>query len=192
MKTTTLFIAILMAGFTVSAQQLSLDVAKSSIDWTGKKVGGQHNGDIKFESGHLNSKGSAYTSGEFIVDMTSIVVEDIEDADTNAKLVGHLKSDDFFGVDIYPTARLVIDKGVLVEGNTYEFSGQLTIKKHTEPVIIKATMDTNGGHQLFTGKLVVDRSKYDVRYGSKSFFNNLGDNIIYDDFTLDFKVVLNE
>ncbi|GAO29746.1 YceI family protein [Geofilum rubicundum] len=192
MKTTTLFIALLVAGFTASAQQLSLDVAKSSIEWTGKKIGGQHNGDIKFISGHLNSEGRAYTSGEFIVDMTSIVVEDIEDPETNAKLEGHLKSDDFFGVATYPTAKLVIDKGVLVKDNTYEFTGKLTIKKNTEPVTIKATMDTKDGHRVFTGQLVVDRSKYDVRYGSKSFFDNLGDNMIYDDFTLDFKVILNE
>ncbi len=192
MKTTTLFIALLVAGFTTSAQNLSLDVAKSSIDWTGKKVGGQHNGVIKFASGYLNADGNAYSSGEFVVDMNSLTVEDIKDAETNGKLVGHLKSDDFFGVATYPTAKLVINKGVLVKDNTYEFSGKLTIKQKTEPVTIKATMTSKDGHEVFTGQLVVDRSKFDVRYGSGSFFDNLGDNMIYDDFTLDFKVVFNK
>lgn len=192
MKTTTLFIALLVAGFTASAQNLSLDVAKSSIEWTGKKVGGQHNGEIKFASGYLNVDGSAYASGEFVVNMTSLTVKDIKDAETNGKLVGHLKSDDFFGVATYPTAKLVINKGVLVSGNTYEFTGKLTIKQKTEPVTIKATMTSKDGQEVFTGQLVVDRSKFDVRYGSGSFFDNLGDNMIYDDFTLDFKAVFSK
>jgi polyisoprenoid-binding protein YceI len=192
MKTTTLFIALMVAGFTASAQNLSLDAAKSSIEWTGKKVGGQHNGAIQLASGYLNTDGNAYGSGEFVVDMNSITVEDIQDAETNGKLEGHLKSDDFFGVATYPTAKLVINKGVLVSGNTYEFTGKLTIKNKTEPVTIKATMAPQDGHDVFTGQVVVDRSKFDVRYGSGSFFDNLGDNMIYDDFTLDFKVVFSK
>lgn len=192
MKTTTLFIAFLVAGFTAFAQTLSLDVAKSSIEWTGKKVGGQHNGEIKLVSGHLKADGNAYAAGEFVVDMSSITVEDIKDAETNGQLVGHLKSDDFFGVATFPTAKLEIKKGVLVKDNTYEFSGNLTIKQKTEPVTIEATMTTKDGHQVFTGQLVVDRSKFDVRYGSGSFFDNLGDNLIYDDFILDFKVVFSK
>ncbi len=192
MKTVALFIGLLVAGFSSSAQKLSLDVANSSIDWTGKKVGGQHNGEIKLVSGYLNANGNAYASGEFVVNMSTITVEDIEDPETNGKLEGHLKSDDFFGVATYPTAKLVIDKGVLVKDNIYEFSGKLTIKQKTKPVSIMATMTSKDGQEVFTGQLVVDRSKFDVRYGSGSFFDNLGDNMIYDDFTLDFKVAFNK
>lgn len=192
MKKLFLFIAFVFGTFAVSAQSLSLDVKKSSIEWTGKKVGGQHNGHINFASGELVFKGDVVTGGNFVVDMKSISNVDIKDEGTNATLVGHLKSDDFFGVDNYPVAKLVIDKGTK-SGSDYSFTGKLRIKDITNPVIFKAKLEKgDNGAKVFKGQLVVDRSLYNVRYGSGKFFSNLGDNLIYDDFSLDFKVVLNK
>jgi polyisoprenoid-binding protein YceI len=189
MKTALILILLVIGGFaaTNSAQQLTLDTSKSSIKWTGKKVVGEHYGKINFISGSLTQNGDAYSGGEFIVDMKSLTVDDIKNEGTNAQLVGHLKSDDFFGVETYPQSKLVITRGVKSSGNEYDFTGRLTIKDQTHPVSFKAVLSGN----TFTGKLVVDRTKFNVRYGSGSFFSNLGDNMIHDDFELDFNVVFN-
>ena len=124
-------------------------------------------------------EGDQLVGGEFVVDMTSISNEDLS-GDNRAKLEGHLKSDDFFGVENYPTAKLVITNVVKNE-NTYKVTGDLTIKETTEPI----TFDLEEAGDNFTTTLTIDRSKYNVRYGSGSFFDNLGDKTIYDDFTLD-------
>jgi polyisoprenoid-binding protein YceI len=116
-----------------------------------------------------------------------MVNTDLTDPEWNAKLIGHLKSDDFFSVATFPTAELVITK---VDGNT--FSGKLTIKGITNPVSFMATSQKDGANTVYKGTLTIDRSKYNVRYGSKSFFDNLGDKVIYDEFTLDFSLVVAE
>ncbi|MGQ1947423.1 YceI family protein [Geofilum sp. OHC36d9] len=180
-----LLIGVLGAG----AQTLKLVKTDSHIEWTGKKIGGSHHGNINFTSGTLVYKENNYTDGVFIVDMKSITNTDLTDKDTNAKLIGHLKSDDFFGVEKYPTAKLIITKGVSTKKGNYEFTGSLTIKDKTNPVTFNVVRSVKEGTQIFKGKLVVDRSKFDVRYGSNSFFDNLGDNVIYDEFELDFTVV---
>lgn len=180
-----MLIGVLGAG----AQTLKLVKTDSNIEWTGKTIGGSHHGNISFISGTLVNKGNSYTGGEFIVDMKSITNQDLTDKDTNAKLIGHLKSNDFFGVDKYPTARLVITKGVPSTEGNYEFTGNLTIKDKTNPVTFKVVRSVKEGAQIFNGKLVIDRSKFDVRYGSDSFFDNLGDNVIYDEFELNFTAV---
>ena len=180
-----LLIAVLGAG----AQTLKLLKTESNIEWTGKKIGGSHYGHISLTSGTLENKGNNYTGGEFIVDMKSITNEDLTDKDTNAKLIGHLKSNDFFGVEKYPTARLVITKGIPSTQENYVFTGNLTIKDKTNPVRFNVVKSVVNGRQIFKGKLVIDRSKFDIRYGSDSFFDNLGDNVIYDEFELVFTTV---
>ncbi|SFE88545.1 YceI family protein [Thermophagus xiamenensis] len=165
-------------------QKMELNVSKSSIVWTGKKIGGSHTGNVQFHSGYLTKSGDRFVKGEFVVDMTSLSNTDLEDEGLRAKLIGHLKSDDFFSVEKYPTATLVIKNGVKVNDSTWKFEGTLTIKGISNPVSFEATADG----QVFKGVLTVDRSQFDVRYGSKSFFDNLGDNLIYDDFDLAFEV----
>lgn len=189
MKAVLIALTLLITGTMAEAQNtLQLNAEKSSIKWTGKKVLGKHYGTISFQSGSLIQSGQSYTGGEFVVDMNSITCEDLTDAGTNAQLVGHLKSDDFFGVANHPTSKLVIKSGTSKGDNQYEFSGELTIKENTNPVKIEAVLVPEEGGVVFTGKLIVNRAKYNVRYGSGSFFQNLGDNMIYDEFELDFKV----
>lgn len=183
---------LLLISFGMSAQTYQLDTSKSTIQWTGKKIGGKHHGHIQLAEGSLTKSGDAFNSGAFVVDMTSMTNEDLTNAKTNAQLIGHLKSDDFFSVESYPTAQLKISEGKLIVKNEYEFSGNITIKNKTEPVKFKATIESKNKQHIFTGKLTVDRSKFDVRYGSGSFFDNLGDNLIYDNFDLDFNVIFNE
>lgn len=192
MKKNLLIAMLFLMSLGLSAQTYQLDTSKSNIEWTGKKVAGKHHGHINFESGKLTKKGASFNSGKFVVDMKSLTNEDLTDAETNAQLVGHLKSDDFFGVEKFPTAQLIITKGTVIDGDKYEFIGNLTIKDKTEPVKFNATVSSSKKQHIFTGKITVDRSKFDVRYGSGSFFENLGDNMIYDKFDLDFIAVFKE
>jgi len=175
----------LMLTTAIFAESQKVDVAKSSIKWLGKKVTGEHSGTISVKEGSLEVANSKVTGGKVVIDMNSIVDTDIADAGMNGKLVGHLKGDDFFGVTTFPTAELVITK---VDGNN--FSGNLTIKGITNPTSFTATASKDGKNTVYKGTITVDRSKYNVRYGSKSFFDNLGDKVIYDEFTLEFNLVL--
>ena len=187
MKKLTILIALVAIWLPTSvlyAQKSKLSVTESEITWTGKKVTGSHTGTIKLLSGYLEKSGEDFVDGKFVVDMTSISDKDIDDPKTRAKLEGHLKSSDFFSVDEYPTATLFIENGEKTGEGTYQFSGKLTIKGNTNPVSFEAKAEGS----TFNGKLVIDRAKYNVRYGSGSFFENLGDNLIYDDFELVFNV----
>jgi polyisoprenoid-binding protein YceI len=186
MKRTIFLFGILMfVSGTLLAQNKSVDTKLSNITWLGKKVTGEHTGNIALKSASLEVQNKKLVGGEFVVDMNSITCTDIENDDYNAKLVGHLKSDDFFGVEKHPVSKLKLNK-VEAAGDDYNVHGDLTIKGKTFPVNFKVSNNDN----IYKGKLVIDRTKYDVRYGSGKFFDNLGDKMIYDEFELMFKIVV--
>lgn len=189
----TLAIFILALSFTggVYAGTGKVDTSKSTVKWLGKKVTGEHFGAISVKEGNLEVSSGKITSGKVVIDMQSLTVEDIKDANMNGKLVGHLKSDDFFGVETYTTSELVLSK-VESNGNNHTFTGSLTIKGTTNPTTFTAVSSKSGSVTNYKGTITIDRSKYNVRYGSNSFFENLGDKAIYDDFTLDFNLVVND
>lgn len=182
------FVLALTLTTAVMAETKKVDTSKSKVEWTGKKVTGSHNGTIDVKEGTLEVDNGKLTGGTVVMDMQSLKNVDLSDAESNAKLVGHLKSDDFFSVATYPTATLEITK---VEGTTtnHTITGNLTIKGKTNPVTFTATSAQDGKANVYDGTITVDRSKYDVRYGSKSFFNDLGDKYINDEFTLDYHLV---
>lgn len=188
-----LAVVVLALSLTTSvfAGSQKVDNSKSSVKWLGKKVTGEHFGSIAIKEGNLEVANGKVSGGKVVIDMQSLVVEDIKDAGMNGKLTGHLKSDDFFGVATFPTAELVVTK-VVSNGNSHTFSGNLTIKGITNPASFTATSAKDGKSTVYKGTLTIDRSKYNVKYGSKSFFDNLGDKVIYDDFTLDFSLVVSE
>lgn len=169
-----LFVALTAS---VNAQTTKIDTQKSSIKWVGKKVTGQHDGTVNFKDGALTWKGKAITGGSFTIDMNSINVTDLKAGEGKEKLEGHLKNDDFFATDKFPTATIKFTK-VAAKGNgVYGVTADLTIKGITKPVAFD--LKTNG--KTATANFNVDRTKYDVRYGSNSFFN-LGDRAINDEF----------
>lgn len=170
----------------LNAQSFKANVEKTELKWLAKKVTGQHNGHLMLKSGDLTLQGGKLTSGNFVIDMTTIADDDLKDAGYNQKLVGHIKSDDFFGVDKFPTATFVLTGAGEFKDNVANISGKLTIKGITNPVLTTVTKDGNTYNAVFS----VDRSKYDVRYGSGSFFENLGDKAIDDIFTLTVKLVV--
>ncbi len=190
-KSLAVFVLALTLTMSVFAGTQKVDVSKSSVKWLGKKVTGEHSGSISVKEGSLMVDKEKVTGGKVVIDMQSLVVEDVKDAGMNAKLTGHLKSDDFFGVATFPTAELALTK-VVSNGTSHTFSGSLTIKGISNPASFTATSSKDGKSTVYKGTLTIDRSKYNVRYGSKSFFNDLGDKTIYDDFTLDFSLVAAE
>lgn len=176
----------LLIGMSSYAQDFKANASKSELKWTGKKVTGEHWGYVNLKDGKLALKNNKITSGEFTIDMTSLINKDLTDESWNQKLIGHLKSDDFFSVEKFPSVKLVITESSVFSNNEATVNGKLTIKGITHPIAFKAKKDGN----VFTSTITVDRTKYDIRYGSGKFFDSLGDNMIYDDFILDVKLVV--
>ncbi|HEY5748176.1 MAG TPA: YceI family protein [Chryseolinea sp.] len=164
-------------------QKFEIVGTQSNIDWVGRKVTGAHNGTIAIKKGELLLNDGKLIGGEIIVDTTSVKILDITDPATNAQFAGHLASDDFFSSEKYPEALLAIAS---VSGNRVE--GNLTIKGITHPVGFDAVVKTSDDLLTATGKLVIDRTKYEMKFRSGNFFQNLGDTLIYDHFELDVTV----
>jgi len=173
----------------VLAADYKIDKSNSTIKWNGKKVTGEHYGTIDLKSGNLEVVDNKIKSGTFQMDMTTIVNEDISNESMNGRLVGHLKSDDFFSVDKHPVSTMVVTEVKNKSGKTYSFTGDLTIKGITYPVTFDSEVVIDGNNLRAKGKIEVDRTLYDIKFRSGKFFSDLGDNLIYDTFTLDFDVV---
>lgn len=185
MKTLFIIALFVLTSTTIYAQKKEIDANKSILNWNGKKVTGEHYGTIGLKNGQLHYKDKELLKATLIVDMATITCTDIENEEYNKKLVAHLKSDDFFGVKTYPTSTLVINS-FSKKGEVYIAKGKLTIKDISNPV----EFAVNIKNDELSGKLIIDRSLYNVRYGSGKYFDNLGDKMIYDDFELDFKIIL--
>lgn len=177
---------------TVEVTTYDLNLEKSAIVWKARKVTGAHEGTVKLQSGGLEYTDGVLTGGTFTVDMTTIDCTDLE-GEWKDKLVNHLKSADFFGVETYPTATFVITD-VVSRGKPgeYKIVGDMKIKNKTNEVKFNAVIDDSGEGRTGTANITIDRSEYDVRYGSGSFFDNLGDKTIYDDFDLEISLVLDK
>jgi polyisoprenoid-binding protein YceI len=188
MKSRNLIFALILmlSGSYVFAQKMAVNTSSSTVEWLGKKIGGQHNGFIEVKNGYFNMEGDQIKGGEVVIDMNSITNVDLKDETYNQKLVGHLKSDDFFGVKSWPTATFTVKSASKFSNGISKVNGEITIKGKTEPI----SFDVIRSGNKYSTKLEIDRSKFDVRYGSNSFFDNLGDKAIDDIFTLDIKLVL--
>ncbi len=183
-KLTTLGAAILVALITFSFSEIQgekkeIKTENSTLTWKGYKMTGSHYGTVAIQSGHLVFNEGELTGGEFVVDMTSLVSDDLT-GEYKGKLEGHLKSDDFFGTDKHPTAKLVFTKVERSGKNSYSVTGDLTIKGTTSPVSFELSVYGNKANAT----MKVDRTTYDIRYGSASFFDDLQDKVIYDEFDL--------
>ncbi len=187
---TALALVLASPGLAADPAEFKVDTSSSTLKWLGKKVTGQHNGTIQIKRGQLKVIKNAIVNGDFAVDMTSIKVEDLKDPEYNTKLVNHLKSDDFFSVAKHQEATFAITevkaRAKAKQGEpTHDVTGQLTIKGITHPITFPATIEVKNGQVTARAKFKVDRTKYEVRYGSGKFFENLGDKMIYDDFELE-------
>ena len=188
LQTIILSFALLLSSAEGTDATYSIDTKESNVAWVGKKVTGQHNGVVNLKEGVFNVEGGKLTGGSFVIDMTSLVALDLE-GEYKGKLEGHLKSDDFFGVEKYPTATFTITKAVPQGANNYKVVGNITIKGTTEEIQFPAELKELDGKLVGTANLTIDRTKFNVKYGSGSFFDNLGDKTIYDNFELTVNVV---
>ena len=197
MNKKSLFLALMMV-FAVTSLTLAnpttdtdggfeVDLEKSYIVWKGAKVTGKHDGTVMLKSAELswNDEG-LLTGGSFEIDMTTIKNKDMEGKKGAAGLERHLKSEDFFGVEKYPTAKFEMTR-VVPRGpdGEYKVIGNLTIKETTKEIKFNAVFADGSA----TATVQIDRSDFDVRYGSGSFFDNLGNKTIYDEFDLEIHLV---
>ena len=166
-----------------------IDNSISEVEWIGNKISGSHNGKVKIKNGYVLKKDDLLTGGEVIIDMESISVDDIKHEEWNLSLVEHLKNEDFFDVKKFPTATLKIlssQKSSIKDklNSNIEILGELTIKNITNKIPMNLYIDFE--KNISKGELIIDRTKWDIKYGSSSFFDNLGDRAIYNDFILKF------
>ncbi len=173
---------LICTTLSINAQEKSLNIESSSIRWYGEEITGkQHYGDLKFSSGNIEINNKVVSTGNFVVNMNSLTVEDLSGGGKK-RLEGHLRSSAFFGVSDHPQASLNITSMVDIDGNSQILDGELTIKGITHPINFSITLNSENNA---TAKLVFDRSKYDVRFRSGSFFDQLGDKLILDDIKLE-------
>ncbi len=182
------------AAVTKAAQPYKLQPQLSTLGWAGKAVTHGHNGTIQFSDGELLGQGDKLVGGNVTVEMKTLKATDITDADTQAKFYGHMATDDFFLVDKYPTATFKITsvtpiKGAKADADNVTLTGEMTIKGVTNRISFPAKAGVKGGVAAASGKVTIDRTKYGLKYGSKSFFASIGDKAIDDTFTLEFNVI---
>ncbi len=173
-----------------AGKEFVVSADETTLDWAGtKKIGGGHNGKIKVAAGSLNLVGSEVKAGKFEIDMKSITCEDLTDPKKNADFIGHMVSDDFFSIEKFPTASFEVtgsEKGA--EAGVTNVKGNLTIKGITKNITIPAKVNVEGETAKISAEFSIDRTEWDIKYGSGKFFSDLGDRIINDN--IDFKLAL--
>ena len=166
-----------LQGFTIKKEDVK--IKDSALTWVGSKVTGSHEGTINLRSGYLTLDNNNLVGGEFVIDMTSIVCTDLS-GKGKASIESHLKSDDFFSVDKFPTANLTI-LDVKKDGlGQYQVNANITIKGITQKIMF----DTEIEEKTATAKLVLDRTLFGIIYKSGNFFKELADKAIYDEFEM--------
>ena len=182
------------AKMATNAPAFKLQPQLSTLGWEGKAVTHGHNGTMQFNGGELLVKGNAVVGGTVTVDMKTMKATDIKDAESHTKFVGHMSADDFFGVEKFPASVFKIAtvtpiKGAAKDADNATIAGDMTIKGVTQRISFPAKVGVKDGVAAASGKVTIDRTKFGLKYGSKSFFESLGDKAINDDFTLTFNVI---
>ena len=199
-KSIGILVAFLISASTVFASNtkgeksaFEIDTKASKVYWTGKKVTGEHTGFVAIDNGKVWVEKSNVVGAEVNMDMNAIVCTDLTDAEWNKKLVGHLKSDDFFSVEKYPSAKFEITS--MTKSNKageYNVKGKLTIKGASHEINFPAKVAVENGKVTANGTAVIDRTKWNIQYSSGKFFEGLGDKMIYDDFEITFDISAKE
>ena len=168
----------------VSAQDtLAISINSSTVNWIGEKVTGQHSGYINLQSAFLLLDNNKLVGGKFEIDMQSIKCTDIENEKYALKLENHLKDADFFAVDKFPISNFEITD-VIFDSNAYMITGIMTIRGISKKISFPASFHNQTGLFIADATLKIDRTKHDIKYGSGTFFEELGDSMIYNDFVI--------
>ena len=178
--------SLVLSFFTIisfSQEMVEVNTDASRLMWTGSKLTSSHQGEIKLKSGALEIKDGKLVGGTFVIDMTSITCTDLKPQEGGDKLVKHLKAEDFFGVDKHPESQLKITKAVSVNKDDYKIIADLTIKEITHSIAFSANVRIDNDAFLATSIIKFDRTKWDIKYKSSSFFD-VGDKMILDEIEL--------
>ncbi len=169
-----------------SQEMVEVNTDASRLIWVGSKLTSSHQGEINLKSGALEIKDGKLVGGTFVIDMTSLKNTDIEDEKSRNKLEKHLKDEDFFGVEKHPESRLKITKAIpnKINPENYKITADLTIKEITHSITFGANIRIDNDALLATSTIKFDRTKWDIKYNSKSFFEDLGDYMILDEIEL--------
>lgn len=182
-------IAGILLAFAPPAEIYKVDLNRSKVEWIGRKVTGSHHGAIKLSAGQLNVANQKLEGGTLQIDMTSMSNADLSGLDAT-KLLGHLKSDDFFSTDKNPISKFEITKVTQQGAEKAIITGNLTIKGISNPITFPASVKLKNGVLVAVANgIKVNRTKYEIKYGSNSFISGLGDKAIDDDFELNVSVV---
>jgi polyisoprenoid-binding protein YceI len=211
MKNSTIYLAVAFFAFSISVSAVDeegvdprgdspegmafvYNAEASTVYWEGSKPGGKHHGTIEVVNGSAVMDGDQITGGTFQLDMSTIRNEDVQNDGMRERLVNHLKSEDFFYVEKYPTATFTITGVDQMENDPsmHMVTGDLTVRGNTRPITFPATitMDDRMVHAR-TGEIVLDRTQWDVNHKSKSIFAGLKDNFIDDEMIVRLDVHLN-
>ncbi len=176
-----------------TADSYTVDAAASTFKWHAKKITGEHSGVATFKGGSVSLKGNVLVGAEILVDMTTIDATDLQ-GEWHDKLVGHLKSDDFFSTEKHTTATIKIKSATAIKGakageNNYNVVADLTIKGITKEVKFGAFVVVKDGQVIANADFDIDRTLYDIKYGSASFFEGIGDKAIANTFNVKVRVV---
>jgi polyisoprenoid-binding protein YceI len=161
-------------------EKVEVNSAESKLVWVGKKVTGEHTGEIKLSKGHLNFKSDALIAGEFEIDMSTITDNDITDKEYHTKFINHINSPDFFDTAKFKTATIKITNATKAKDGTYKIVADLTIKGVTKPITFTATATKEKAEAT----IVFDRTNYGIKFKSGKYDPGLGDKLIYDDVQL--------
>jgi polyisoprenoid-binding protein YceI len=162
---------------------------ESQVMWKAAKVTGEHWGYVPIADANLDYSNGKITGGSFAMDMVNLTVEDLTDEKSKGNLTNHLKSDDFFSVEKFNRSTFKITNVKSTSATDYTITGDLTIKGITKPVTFPAKVSVAGNKLTATGVIKFDRTHYDIKFRSGNFFENLGDRMIYDEVSLDVKLV---
>jgi polyisoprenoid-binding protein YceI len=190
-----IIVLLLVSALTVSGQkkeEFKANPTESKLNWTGSKPGGQHHGTVQISEGTLNIEKGEIKSGFFTIDLRTIKDLDLEPGTWNDKLVGHLKSEDFFYIEKYPVATFKLTNSTKKDKTNYSITGDLTIRGITHPVTFDATVNINKGYLTATSsEIVLDRVKWDIKTMSKSVFADLKDKYVDDEMLVTIDLVAN-
>ncbi len=178
----------------MEAVEFRVDTTSSVIEWQGEKPTGKHTGTIQIAEGNFHANDSIVESGTFLIDMSSITVTDLE-GKQKENLENHLKGTvegkegDFFNVNEYPDARFEVT-GLSEDNGQTMLQGNLTMKGETKNVEFPVNINRTGDQlELTSETFTIDRTQWNVNFGSKSVFDSLGDNFINDEIELTIKVM---
>ena len=168
--------------------RVNVNVETSTVKWKGSKISKSHDGIVSIAKGVLLIDHGTLVGGEMAIDMNSITCTDIESEKKRGYFEQHLKNEDFFDVEKFPYANIKITSATKKEEGQYSITADLTIKGITHPITFTSEVKINGEEFLGNASFKIDRTKWGVKYGSGSFFKELGDKMILDD--IDFDIIL--